>query len=224
MPLAFIKTFFSSQSRMLSPLFAFFAFYELFFGKARTLFRFKNLEPYHYALLLTGGTGFMTSIAGYKYVMVHVFWFILLMPFFALLCAQFISEFKSKNYELNPLAPSAIALGLALLVLYPYGIYQSNLIHDALNSAILALGVLVFLFKRYNLNSKSLLILLSATAFANFSQVLNYRNEPDTEHSFCQQALAEFLTTGQPVNTNIRRSLTKDRLYCRGIPINYQEN
>ena len=56
-PILYTKTFISSHSRMLSPLFCLFAFYELIWGSARKICSLwkSNLEPYHHAVLLTGG-------------------------------------------------------------------------------------------------------------------------------------------------------------------------
>jgi len=224
LPFIFIKTFIASHSRMLSPLFAVFAFGELLFGEARKLFAFgrnyaSKLNTYHHALILTGGTGLVTFAAGFQYVMVHIFWLILWMPLMALLCAQFASRCLDGK---NKISKNVVALGLVFAALYPYGVYKTNTLHDAINSVALAGGCLFFIFSK-RLSKQTFFGLLTLTAVFNFSQVVNYRNEPDSEYSFCQKARAQFSATGQPVVTQEPGSWAQTYLYCRGVTVIYQK-
>lgn len=221
-PFDFVKTFLTSHARLLSPLFASFAFWELTRGKAKALWSFKkgSLEIYHYALILTGGVGLITSIVGFQYVIVHAFWFMLWMPAFALLCANFLGDLIEREFKLDR---AFVIICIVLLARYPFGIYKTNAIHDGINSAVFVLTALAFLFsQKFRGNSKAIATLCGAVALANFSQTVNYRNEPDTEYAFCEQAKAVYGATGQPVRTKELPSLAKEFVYCRKIPIVYE--
>lgn len=211
--LKYMKVFVSSHARMLSPLFAGWAFYELLKGPARNLLRLKLENRYEEALLLTGAVGFITSIIGYQYVMVHIFWFILWMPFFALLCAQFVLSFQeTPNLKTKAIVP----LTLLFAALYPYGIYQTNRLHDVFNSAVLAGTALYFLYRYRKIQSRQLLGLVLVVGFANFSQMINYRNEPSTDYEFCRRAREEFHRTQLPVRSEGDWNMART-LYCIGI-------
>jgi hypothetical protein len=73
--------------------------------------------------------------------------------------------------------------------------------------------------------SSRVLALMLVMGFAcNASEMINYRNEPDTERSFCLEAAREFQRTGQPVHTKEPETMAKDSIYCRGIPVVYEKN
>lgn len=246
---SFFKTFIASHARMLSPLFALLAFSELFFGGSRKIWRiganYRNKirasKESHYllAILLTGGTGLLTSILGYKYVMVHIFWFILWMPMFALLCSQALFRRLSElgawpavqskisanvplNAEPNFSFRGLVFVGLLFTVLYPYGVYQGSRIHDVVNSLIFIGSVVWYLFYCKKTTGFAVLGVVTLVAVTNFSQVINYRNEPDSEYNFCRSAFLQYTKDPRRIFTKEIRSMTKDFLYCRGIPIEYE--
>lgn len=261
-PFRFILNFLTSQSRLLSPLFAALAFWELAFGSGRATFsswksRWSNLEPFHHALLLSGGTGLFYALIGHEYFMVHVYLYLLFTPALALLCARFTERVFTTNGITaqagdgknnvepgggkNKVEPGTAnstplitkismrqlaALSILFTAVYPFGIFKTNAIHDALTSlalagAALALGHFAW---RGRISAVHFLVMVGATATANASQLMNYRNEPDTERSFCEKARAEFARTGQPVETHEERSNAKDLMYCKGIPIRYLDS
>lgn len=230
-PILFALNYFSSISRLLSPLFAAFAFFELLFGDGRKIFtswrqRWTNLEPFHHAVILGGGTGFLYSLIGHEYFMVHVFLYLFLTPGLALLLARCIERWTTAQNSDKLARREQIAimlLGLLTTALYPYGIFKSNAVHDAINSAgfILSTLALFFLIWNRSFSGRAAMTLVAISAALNVSQTINYRNEPDTERSFCESARREYQTTGQPVHTQTARSAAKDFLYCRDLPIIY---
>lgn len=245
LPFRFIENFFKSHSRLLGPLFATLAFYELFFGSARklwTLSRHKAaaFTPDIWAIILSGFGGLTYLIPGHKYAMVHIFNYVFLMPMWALLCTRVVTSLYVAlpiSIDETPLRHEASAADLTrtkpllilaaiFLVLYPYGIYQSRLAHDVLNSIMLSTALIAFLVLYYkrSLTRKSAAAIVALAAFANFSQVMNYRNEADTEYPFCEKARQEYERTGQPVETTERMTMAKRLLYCRGVPIIYKEH
>lgn len=225
-PFAFVKNFFVSQDRLLGALFATLAFYELAFGEARALFttsraKLANLSNYHHALILCGGADLVYALIGPKYVMVHIYLYLFALPFFALLCANLFSKIFIGGMAHIAKPKVFIAMGLFFVAFYPYGIFKTNAIHDAITSVVIILSTLIFIFARNNLR-KIALVLICVAALANFSQMVNYRNEPDSEYTFCEWAKQEYARTHEPIITHERHTQTKDLLYCRGIPIVYQ--
>jgi len=224
----FAASFLHSMARLLSPLFCSFAFFELARGQGRLFLtdwrkRWHGLGPFQYAVLLSGGTGLFYGLIGHEYFMVHVFLYLLLTPALALLCAGCVEHLLK-----TPLAKKdriwLSVLGVLFLAFYPYGIFKSNAVHDALNSILFVVSVIGFiavLWRRSKLTPALALLFVALGVVGNVSQTINYRNEPDTERSFCEKARAEFQATGRPVETHEERSSAKDFLYCRGIPIHY---
>jgi hypothetical protein len=236
LPFVFVSNFFFSQSRLLGPLLAVFAFFELIRREGREFFtgwknRWQSLTSFHHAVLLSGGTGLCYALIGHEYFIVHVFLYLLLLPGLSLLAARFIERLLTKSEPV----PSAFALatgrdwiallslGILFIVCYPYGIFKTNAIHDALTSLTLAGTVIAFLIytKKRRLSDPTVKTLIALAFAANLSQMINYRNEPDTERSFCEKARAEFNQTHQPVHTLEPRSDAKDLLYCKDVPVIY---
>ncbi len=229
-PLRFASNFVSSNSRLLSPLFCVFAFMELIMGEGRAFFtgwrnRFRNLTPFHHAVLLSSGTGLIYALIGHEYFMVHVYLYLLFTPGLALLAARFVEKLFAGDIpaSLRKWQVTLTIVGLLFAALYPYGIYKTNVVHDALTSVALIICVLALIAQtwRKKLNPNFVAGLIAFGAAANFSQLLNYRNEPDTERSFCIKAREEFGRTGQPVVTVEPRSDAKDLMYCKDVPIIY---
>ena len=233
-PFRFAHNFFTSQARMLSPLFAACAFFELIWGDGRELllsiFRPRNwirLTPFHHSVLLAGGTGLVYALIGHEYMMVHVYLYLLFTPALALLCARFFERSFMANSVLGAALEHRLAiavLGVFFAAVYPYGIFQSNLVHDVMNSTmfILASLMMIYFVKKKVAGSTPILSLIALSSLANFSQVVNYRNERDTERSFCNKARTAFARTGKPVVTTEEDSIAKTYLYCVGIPVQYQ--
>lgn len=233
-PFRFILNFFTSQARLLSPLFAAMAFFELSFGEGKRYFiprEWRNLTPFHHAVLLAGGTGLCYALIGHEYLMVHVYLYLLMTPGMALLTAHFcerVIHVGSLKEALESQGPRSLAImsGLILLcaAVYPYGIFQTSLVHDVINSVsfISASLAAIYFLRKTSPNPKVIYALIALSAAANASQVANYRNEPDTERSFCQQAREEYARTGKPVETTEEESDAKDLLYCVGIPVIYK--
>lgn len=231
-PLRFLKTFVTSQARLLSPLFASLAFFELFAGSAKDFLKvrglkdWQNLTPFHHAVLLSGGTGLIYALIGHEYVMVHVYLYLLFTPGLALLAARFCERaINGEDFgKLNQFESRLLAgLSIAFIAFYPYGIFKTKDIHDAINSLALAgsAGALLSIIAQARRRATALLSLVTIAAVANGSQVMNYRNEPDTERSFCEKARAEYRQTGKPVETEEVESDAKRYIYCVGIPIHY---
>ncbi len=231
-PLRFFQNVISSNARLLSPLFAALATYELFRGDGKTFFsgwrsRWRELTPFHHAVLLTGGTGLIYALIGHEYFMVHVFLYLLMTPGLALLSARFIERNIQSSIDGHGFKADRAWISIIVLLfasLYPYGIYRSSLAHDVINSVALISSSLGFLWTVYRTQyyRRSLAIIVSLAAAANVSQTINYRNEPDKERSFCEKARNEYIRTNQPVITQEKRSDAKEFIYCRGIPIQYE--
>jgi hypothetical protein len=228
-PLIFIKTIASSHARLLSPLFAGFTFYELFFGSAASVFTIKRerlaaLSVYHKSLILIIFGSTVYCLIGPKYVMVHMYSFNFFMPAYALMCANLTANLL-KSPSTTIARPNAFFVtSLVFVIVYPYGAFKSSFIHDVINSLMLA-GSALFLLKKIwsrTLMPALLTAAISVSALANFSQTMNYRNEPDTEFPFCESARAEYARTGAPVHTKEPWTRTKAYLYCMGIPIVYE--
>jgi hypothetical protein len=233
-PLRFAHNFFTSQARLLSPLFAACALFELVWGDGRefllSIFRPRNwirLTPFHHAVLLAGGTGLVYALIGHEYMMVHVYLYLLFTPALALLCARFFERSLMANSILGATLGNKKAMAVLCIFLaavYPYGIFQSNLVHDILNSTAFVLTSLtmIYFLRKPVVGSAPILILIALNSLANASQVANYRNERDTERSFCNKARTEYAHTGKPVVTSEEESNAKTYLYCVGIPVQYQ--
>ncbi|MGE3973254.1 MAG: hypothetical protein AB7F59_01875 [Bdellovibrionales bacterium] len=227
-PVRFVKNFFVSQARLLGPLFASFVFYELVFGRASKIFSYKKgvwsqATNYQWALLLLSLGSAIYSVLGVKYVMVHIYLFNFFMPLYALLATEFV--WKVFQQGVQSIEPKKYALwALPLVALYPYGIYKTNVLHDAITSGLIVLlsGYMLWAIFKRRLSSQVLQFCLVAAALLNFSQVVNYRNEADTEFPFCEWARAEYARTGQPIRTKEPHTRNKEFLYCRGIPIIYE--
>lgn len=230
-PFLFLRNAVSSWARLLSPVFASFAAMELFRGEGLAFWRgfrdrWQGLTSFHHAVWLAGGTGFLYALIGHEYFMVHVFLYLLMTPGLALLAARFCERVLADDFGFERREPAIFTcLILAFVGLYPYGIFQSSLAHDILNSlafTLSAISLITFVWKR-KLTPVAIMCLIAVGAAANVSQTINYRNEPDTERSFCEKARAEFESTHLPVHTSEDRSSAKDLLYCRGIPIEYEK-
>lgn len=223
LPLRFVKNFLQSMARLLSPLFCLFAFYELFQGEASLFFRRRSRLPltkYHEALILTGGTGLIYAVIGYQYVMVHIFLYLFLIPAMALMCGQYFYSVLTSEYAV-PTKTMAFAIALPFLALYPYGIFKGSPILDGFNSGLFILLTLLFLGLKKYLQPRYLLLIVAANGFTNFLQVVNYRSDDDHEYAFCEKARDEYARTHAPVKTTERYTMTKDLVYCHGIPIEY---
>lgn len=229
-PLLFLKNIVTSWARLLSPLLASLAAFELIRGDGKLFLtdwrsRWTNLTSFHFAVLLAGGTGLIYALIGHEYFMVHVFLYLLMTPGLALLAARFFEKWLLNDGTVTTKSERITLTVLAVLfaALYPYGIYQSSLPHDVINSILLVGTTLAFIWLLWQSkrSSRPLLGLLTVCAIANASQTMNYRNEPDTERSFCEEARAEYERTGKVVKTSAEWSTTKEYMYCRGIPIEY---
>lgn len=234
-PLRFVHNFLTSQARLLSPLFATLAFWELWLilrNRIQLRFMVPMLTRFEQALLLSGGTGLIYALVGHEYFMVHVYLYLLMTPALALLAGQLVERAIESSLA-NAIIGSETSTGLRLkwflataiifIAVYPYGIFKSNAVHDALTSIALALTALtgVYMAWQRTPGPRPILFLVAFGALANASQLINYRNEPDTERSFCEEARAEFSRTGQTVVTHEERSDAKDLVYCKGLPIRY---
>jgi hypothetical protein len=237
-PFHFLRNFVSSQARLLGPIFCVFAFFELIREDGRDFVtgwsvRWRNLTPFHHAVLLCGGTGFFYALLAHQYFIVHVFLYLLLTPGLALLAARFIERMLIRIQDVG-MRPGfsrgdqiAINLiGILFASLYPYGIFKTNVIQDATTSVVMVLSVLAFLWLSWRGSiSRNVIASLLVLGFAcNASEMIGYRNEPDTERSFCRDARAEYQRTGQPIHTKEPITTAKEYVYCRGIPIVYETN
>lgn len=229
-PFAFIRNFFKSHARLLGPLFATLGFYEVVFGKSKeiwTLSRLKlqNLSLESWAIVFVGFGGLSYLVPGSKYAMVHIYNYVFLMGFWSLLCARICLRIvQSFPASLRLEFPKGmLVLGLVFIASYPYGIYHTNLVHDVANSVVFIVSTLIFLFwlLKQQLTLQKLSVLLIVGALANWSQMINYRNEPDSEYTFCEWAKSEYARTGKMIVTKENRTRTKADLYCLGVPIRY---
>ncbi|MES2857478.1 MAG: hypothetical protein V4692_16525, partial [Bdellovibrionota bacterium] len=216
-PFFFVKNFLTTQARLLGPLFSAVAFFELIRGDRRGMIT---------AAWLAGGTGIVYAIVGHEYMMVHAYLYLLFTPALALLAARFFERWSAGELRLNSRDSKWLVILLLLQIgVYPYGIYKTNVIHDALTSVVLAGTALALIFVvRKNQNGVSGQVVSAFLVLAfigNLSQMMNYRNEDDTERSFCIKAKEEFARTGQPVHTMEDYSRAKFYIYCRNIPIVY---
>jgi len=221
-PILFVWDFFQSHNRLLGPLFVALAYYELFWGQARGVFTPKKLKQSTYlqALLLTGGGGLVYALIGPEYVMVHVYLYIFMMPFFALLCAHLVKTFLEEKE--SPIRfYTFMLLAIFFAATYPYGIFKSNVVHDAINSGLFVVSALLFAFTHKKSKSLAITAIL-LTALTNVSQMMNIRNESDTEFEACEQAKKIIEETGKPLE--MQYSLTKDFLYCRGLNIIWKKD
>ena len=235
-PFHFVRNFISSQARLLGPLFCVFAFFEFIRGDGRSFFngwknRWRSLMPFHHAVLLSGGTGLLYALLAHEYFIVHVFLYLLFTPGLALLAARFAERVFSTVTESDSTGLFSkrdliwlTLIGILFTALYPFGIFKSNAVHDAATSAVIVLGsITLFWWAWRSKLSRVAFASLIAIGFAcNASEMINYRNEPDTERSFCNRARAEYERTKQPVHTKEPQTSAKDIIYCRDIPIIYE--
>ena len=206
LPFRWLRNLFMNHSRLLSPLFFSFALMELLRFRKKT----ENNSQYIDAIILTSGAGLITSVVGYTYVMVHNFWFIIWIPAFSLLCAYIAGDILFKG--VRPSRKLSYILALACVAFYPYGVYQSSLIHDVINSVLLGGTCLAFWFVP-NLTKKAKMITLLIVALANFSQVINYRTEKVSQYEICKDALVRYLETGQTPKRDTKETMTQRILY-----------
>ncbi len=244
-PVYFLNNFVASHSRLLGPLFGSLALYAFCAYVLRTLkLRWQSkraLTEVHPAIalaVLVGFGGLVFNLIGHRITRVHVFLYVYLMPMWSLLAAFMIVKIIHLKSWSTSIAKEILdfprlywGILIYLCISYPFGIYQSSRLHDIINSICLvgaALAFGFFLFRRqpslqeFGHRRSAILAFMIVGASANFSQVVNYRNEADSEFEFCQHAKEEFLRTGKSVSTRERRTRAKDMIYCRGIPIDYQ--
>jgi len=147
------------------------------------------------------------------------------MPFYAVLCAEFSYRVFESSIDTVKSLKWFFGFALVFVILYPYGAYKTNTVHDAITSMALAGSVFAFGYwlLKHKISAKILFTLIILAASANFSQVVNYRNEQDTEYPFCEWAREEYKNTGKPIHTKEQLTRNKDMLYCRGIPIIYEK-
>jgi hypothetical protein len=195
----------------------------------------KSLNSFHHAVLLCGGMGVLYTLIGHEYMMVHVFLYLFWLPAFALLGASWLEGlFASSEGMLTPSKSIATTIAVTVAALYPFGIFKSNIIHDAINSAAIVISILIFVYyffwREAKPTARAIAAFLVTGFLINFSQTANYRNEPDTERSFCEHARKEYEATGRPVHApEASRSDAKSLLYCAPIyggqvPIVYDAN
>jgi hypothetical protein len=197
-------------SRLLGPLFAALGFYTL----VMVLKKPQKKDRFFQVVCLLAASSLLLLLVSHKYVSVHIFWLMPVLPLFALLCAEQSEKFPPTNKYLF------LSFILLFVLFYPYGIYQSSFAHDVVNSLLFCGAALLFLVRKAKRNFY--IALVFATAVANASQVINYRNEKDSEYVFCLQARLEHRVTGQPVKAR-RGQTPANTYYCGEVPIQYEE-
>jgi hypothetical protein len=223
-PLLLLKNIISSLSRLMGPALLGLGLVSIFWQlPSRACLR---------AAWLTGGTGVLYTLAGAQYHMVHVYLYLFWLPGLALLLGSFgepaqgvAGEHKRARFGLM------LALVLGAVALYPYGIFKSNTVHDVLNSGVIigsGLALLIQIYRSRQIRPALMVGLIAVAGGANVSQMINYRNEPDTERSFCEQArrLAIQLPEGavlraRDISKSAQPSDAKRLLYCRGLRIDF---
>ncbi|PWU22449.1 MAG: hypothetical protein C5B49_00595 [Bdellovibrio sp.] len=222
-PVNFVYTLVQHLARLLGPLFA--GFFLLGLARLGISLRGGSTKSsaaitFHVVLALWSVTALSLFVASHRYVMVHVFWLIPLLPLAAWVCGDWVAGWEGAGKAFLAGRRKWLVFSLSLFIIfYPYGLYKSNPVHDALNSLFLGGTALVFLVNPF-MSQKNFRALILIAALANFSQVANYRNEEDTEHAFCEEAKAYYKTRGQPLKTD-RSPSPSSAFYCRGTPVIY---
>ncbi|MBX9767359.1 MAG: glycosyltransferase family 39 protein [Bdellovibrionales bacterium] len=217
-PLVLIR----SYSRMLSP----FLCGLFFFGILRMCFqktlRDKIPSGVKRALFLLGLPWLITSFIGFQYVMVHIFWFMLALPWIAMTLSVVIEDLISTSTRQvsGNLRWTLLGCCILPLALYPYGIYKFHWLHDGLNSLGYAAVTLIFLsssgaFKQKpgsQLEPAIWIALVLITAGLNVSQTVNYRLEEPIGFLECR---AQHENPAQlPSKTELSQRSLAHRYYC----------
>lgn len=187
------------------------------------LLKMLREQPVARVLFLMASNMVIISVIGAPYVMLHPFWFIPTLSFWAILLACTDVPTEIAQPKLN-----RALFGLTLFIaaaFYPYGIYKSDPAFDVCASAVIALSALVVLAALFGPSrlrvrlslAQAIQIGLALTLAGNFMEVVNYRTEPATDHNFCLQALTAYLESGTKVDLGPEPSLSR-LYYCRAIP------
>lgn len=214
-PIKILHNFFMSQSRLLGPLIASFGLLELFRASCR-----RETQSLQIALA-AGGTGAVYALMGQEYHRVHVFLYLLLTPALVALAAIRLQRLISTTEPTSLRSRRLEAVFLFILAaVYPFGIYKSSPILDALASIALVgatLAAIYFTLKTTISPAKPWLwpALVGLTALGNVFQLLNYRAEPSRDREVCAQALIEAEATGTAIPAEILQASDARRLlYC----------
>jgi|GEM_PF-4245359 len=206
-------------SMLISPLFALWAVLAL------TAVRVSpDRRAFGDDLILISGSGILYAIAGHEYFYIHAFLWLYALPGVAILLAWWLTPALTAQQEQGTHSKWGVSLlTLFVVATYSYGRLKTNLYLDSINDAIMAFSVIGFaiLWLQKKTNPRSWLVLFVLTAMVNFSQLVNWRNEPETDMQFCNSAREEFARTHSAVTTNLTDDLAM-RFYCRGIPVQPQ--
>jgi hypothetical protein len=226
MPFEYVRIVGVWLTRMLGPVFfglgiAYAFHYPVLSGSAnwREALRLSSIREtlgrsnFARALFVVGAPMAMTSIVGAPYVMLHPFWFMLGLPFWALLLAGLVSG-RSKSR----LSKKAVIISVVIAAaFYPFGIHKSGVVIDLVASLTILLSVAVLIFRlAKDLEPLSKLV-VGLAIVGNFIQTVNYRSEEPVDRDFCLAALESYLTDGRSVDLGVNPSLSR-LFYCRGIP------
>jgi len=218
-PIKILHNFLMSQSRLLGPLIAALGLLELLRATRRR--ESQSLQ----VALAAGGTGAVYALMGQEYHRVHVFLYLLFTPALIVLAAIRLQRLTSTPMPATQPTTGRsrrieAAFVFILAAVYPFGIYKSSPLLDALASIALVgatLAAIHFTLRGTNSPAKPWLwpALIGLTALGNTFQLLNYRAEPSRDREVCVQALEASEATGFPIPAEILQASDARRLlYC----------
>lgn len=214
-PFHFAKAVIGHHTRLLGPIFFAAGLAVLLEGArrirhARFVFDWLRANPANAALFLIGSTTVLIMLLGPSYVIVHPFWFMPPLGFWALLIAI-------KGRELAPNRTRDIILIVLAAAFYPYGIHRTVFAIDLAANLLLAAGVFTAIYlaakRRPILGASTIALML----LANFAETANYRTESFADRDYCLHALEGYIEAGQPLTDGSETTLARS-YYCRGIP------
>jgi hypothetical protein len=149
---------------------------------------------------------------------VHVFLYLLFTPALVILAAIRLQRHMSTTEPASLRSRRFEAAFLFILAaVYPFGIYKSSQLLDALASIALVgatLAAIHFTLRSTTSPARPWLwpALIGLTALGNTFQLLNYRSEPSRDREVCAQALQESEATGTPISAEILQASDARRL------------
>lgn len=232
-PALLFQALLRAHSRLLGPVFfatslvALFGFLQKFETKRLAGFLSDlKTKPSTQALFLMGFTMVVTIILGAPYVIIHPFWFMPTLSFWALwIASNWHVQLNTSTDAPKPwitfsqlgTKTTVVASLIVAIAFYSFGIHKSHPIFDAFVSLLVATSVLLAIYRASKSFPPLSVTVITVAIIANMLQVINYRTEPAVDRDFCLQALTRYARTGEPITLDSSASWSR-WYYCRGIP------
>jgi hypothetical protein len=230
LPFRYLSSIFKTHTRLLGPLFFAAGLYAVTMAIRNSIVssprkwfvqRCTDLRESDAFLVffLLGFAMLAVMVVGAPYVMIHPFFFIPTLSFWAFLIAWAGLDWLPNAQVLGEKQRFALGLLIFTAAFYPYGIYQSSLGFDVAVSVTIIASVLIVLRQTWKAKRFTVTRFAIVLAFlGNALQMINYRTEAPVDHDFCLRALENFAHTGERVDLGETPSFARI-LYCRGIAL-----